>query len=94
MIGDKRAQRAGHKRAEHDAISGSGQLPLQHALFYMAEVQCALAHMHDAGITTVSLSPTIEPRVISLVIRQGDQSLPAARSFVTAAIEAAKGILR
>jgi len=29
-----------------------------------------------------------------LVIRQGDQSLPAARSFVTAAIEAAKGILR
>ena len=50
--------------------------------------------MHDAGITTVSLSPTIEPRVISLVIRQGDQSLPAARSFVTAAIEAAKGILR
>ncbi len=49
--------------------------------------------MHDAGITTVSLSPTIEPRVISLVIRQGDAAIPAAKAFAAAAREAARGVL-
>ena len=49
--------------------------------------------MQDADITTVSLAPTIEPRVISLVIRQGDAAIPAAKAFAAAAREAARGVL-
>ena len=49
--------------------------------------------MQDADITTVSLSPNIEPRVISLVIRQGDAAIPAATAFAAAAREAARGVL-
>ena len=49
--------------------------------------------MNDPGVVTVPLSPDIDPRTISLAIKTGDKALPAARSFVAAAVEAAADVL-
>lgn len=49
--------------------------------------------MHDEGVLKLPLSPQVPPRTISLAIRSGENVLPAARAFMTAAIEAAQLVL-
>lgn len=47
----------------------------------------------DPVITALPLSPAIEPRLVSLAIRSGEHTLPAARTFVAATKEAASVVL-
>lgn len=49
--------------------------------------------LNDDGIVKLPLSPKVELRTISLAIRSGENVLPAARAFKSAAVEAARLVL-
>lgn len=49
--------------------------------------------LNDDDVIKLPLSPQVEARTVSLAVRSGENVLPAARAFVSAAIEAAALVL-
>ena len=49
--------------------------------------------LNDEDVVKLPLSPEVEARTVSLAVRSGENALPAARAFVSAAIEAATLVL-